>query len=393
MSEQPRRRRRATEESIVCDMDTEQSFIQEDSVQEDASLYSSWNEDNHQTYEDGRDAGYIRTEQHKEKPRVTKPLVAASHSGNGGRHKAGRKKFTLNSRLLLCCILFIFSAILSISSFSIGNWLSHITKDYGSYSYRTAVSRNTSNISYMTLCLGSILAFVFDEKDKKKSALLSVVFIIIGLYATELVSYFYHLKHGFFEIMGNKNPAASLKLTLLTGLIYPAILLAFVLLNKKLGKISLVFIILVVLQWLCFKNISILTVAASCVGFAKHLGFAGRKKTYERNQSTSFLQPENRIPKEDYMKDKEMSHMNSGRIVKAVVFLAFALVVLFSFETAADLIARGGEGISDIESVGGKTLEEAYYYQLGFVYEGYALVVRTLGRVLAVILTHMGARK
>ena len=32
------------------------------------------------------------------------------------------------------------------------------------------------------------------------------------------------------------------------------------------------------------------------------------------------------------------------------------------------MIARGGKGISQIESVGGKTLEEAYYYQLGFVY-------------------------
>lgn len=392
MSEQQRRRRRTAEESAVHDMDEKQSSVQAGSAEHKASGYSL-NGNNGWPYEEEKDRSSIGSEKHKENGRLTKGPVVSSHSGNAGRHKTSRKKFTMSSRLLLCCILFVFSAILSISSFSIGNWLSHITKDYGNYAYRTAVARNTLNIGYLTCCLGSILAFVFDEKDKKKSAVLSVVFIVIGLYATELVNYFYHLKNGFFEILGNKNPAADLKTSLLMGLIYPAILLAFVLFNKKLGKISLAFMIFAVLQWLWIKNISVLTAAACCVGFAKHFDFAGRKKTYARNHEDSFTQQQNRIPKENLMEDKKMSNWNGERIVKAVVFLAFALVVLFSFETAADLIARGGEGISDIESVGGKTLEEAYYYQLGFVYEGYALVVRTLGRVLAVILAHMGAKK
>ena len=84
---------------------------------------------------------------------------------------------------------------------------------------------------------------------------------------------------------------------------------------------------------------------------------------------------------------------NSTRIVRVIAFCIMAISILISFETAADLIAKGGDGISTITSVGGRTLDEAYYYELGFIYEGYALIVKAVGRVFAALLVWVGVKK
>lgn len=81
------------------------------------------------------------------------------------------------------------------------------------------------------------------------------------------------------------------------------------------------------------------------------------------------------------------------RIMRLIIFLIFAVFIIIAFEIAADLIARGGRGIGEIESVGGRTLEEAYYYELQFVYKGYSLAVRTFGKALAVIFAYLGGKK
>ena len=44
------------------------------------------------------------------------------------------------------------------------------------------------------------------------------------------------------------------------------------------------------------------------------------------------------------------------------------------FFMAASSIADGGSEIMQIQSVGGKTLEEAYYAELGTIYSGYAMI-------------------
>lgn len=80
---------------------------------------------------------------------------------------------------------------------------------------------------------------------------------------------------------------------------------------------------------------------------------------------------------------------SSINIMKAV-YLGLAAVVLVMFFMAAESIADGGSRIKMIESVGGKTLEEAYYYQLGSIYAGYAMISRALGIFFAAVLVWLG---
>ena len=64
------------------------------------------------------------------------------------------------------------------------------------------------------------------------------------------------------------------------------------------------------------------------------------------------------------------------------IFIAcciFSVVLIIMFFSAASSIKIGGLEIMSIESVGGKTLEEAYYQNLGYVYEGYCIAVRAIG--------------
>lgn len=60
-------------------------------------------------------------------------------------------------------------------------------------------------------------------------------------------------------------------------------------------------------------------------------------------------------------------------------FLIISIVLLIMFFSAADSIKTGGLDIMSIESVGGKTLEEAYYHGLGYIYEGYCIAIRASG--------------
>ena len=72
------------------------------------------------------------------------------------------------------------------------------------------------------------------------------------------------------------------------------------------------------------------------------------------------------------------------------VFLIASVIVLAVSFTAADEFVAGGTGISLIESVGGRTLEESYYYQLGHIYKGYAFMCRSIGVSLSAIMMWLG---
>lgn len=74
------------------------------------------------------------------------------------------------------------------------------------------------------------------------------------------------------------------------------------------------------------------------------------------------------------------------------VYFALAAVVLIMFFVAASSIVSGGNGIMMIQSVGGQTLEEAYYYELGAVYAGYAMITRALGIFFASVLVWLGLK-
>lgn len=84
---------------------------------------------------------------------------------------------------------------------------------------------------------------------------------------------------------------------------------------------------------------------------------------------------------------------NKMNIVKAILFSLIAIFILVMSFIAARQIAQGGLKIMDIQSVGGKTLEEAYYSSLGDVYQGYATVVRIIGMFFASVLVWLGLKK
>ena len=67
--------------------------------------------------------------------------------------------------------------------------------------------------------------------------------------------------------------------------------------------------------------------------------------------------------------------------------------MLIMFFIAAAKIAYGGNKIQQIESIGGETLEEAYYYDLGSIYAGYAMISCALGIFFSSVLVWLGLKK
>jgi hypothetical protein len=74
------------------------------------------------------------------------------------------------------------------------------------------------------------------------------------------------------------------------------------------------------------------------------------------------------------------------------VMFGFAFAILIMAFLAANSIKTGGDGIRIIQSVGGQTLEEAYYSELGIVYSGFAMFVRAAGLFFAAVLAWLGLR-
>lgn len=79
--------------------------------------------------------------------------------------------------------------------------------------------------------------------------------------------------------------------------------------------------------------------------------------------------------------------------LKLCIYLALSVIVLVMFFLSANQISESGKNIMLIQSVGGKTLEEAYYAELGVIYSAYATIVRALGLFFASILVWLGIKK
>ena len=77
--------------------------------------------------------------------------------------------------------------------------------------------------------------------------------------------------------------------------------------------------------------------------------------------------------------------------IRTIFFILAGIVLIMSLYSA-HCIASGGLNISSIESVGGKTLEEAYYQYSGLVYTGYATIVRATGIFFASVLAYLGIK-
>ena len=89
----------------------------------------------------------------------------------------------------------------------------------------------------------------------------------------------------------------------------------------------------------------------------------------------------------------EQEKATSKNSIIRMVYFGLALVILIMFFVAAGSIVKGGSEIMQIESVGGTTLEEAYYAELGSIYSGYAMIARAFGVFCASILVWLGLKE
>jgi uncharacterized Zn finger protein (UPF0148 family) len=100
--------------------------------------------------------------------------------------------------------------------------------------------------------------------------------------------------------------------------------------------------------------------------------------------------PISEIPQDQTKSQTQNEHIKKPFNTRLFVFAVLALVTIIMSFMAASNISDGGYQIMQIQSVGGKTLEEAYYQQLGNIYSGYAMFVRVCGIFFASVLVGFG---
>lgn len=98
----------------------------------------------------------------------------------------------------------------------------------------------------------------------------------------------------------------------------------------------------------------------------------------------------NQQPKEDRIENPIAKSYTPKKLSINIIFYVLAALVLIISLYAAHCVISGGMEIGSIESVGGQTLEEAYYQSLGTVFAGYAAMIRATGIFFASILAYIG---
>ena len=98
----------------------------------------------------------------------------------------------------------------------------------------------------------------------------------------------------------------------------------------------------------------------------------------------------NQQPKEDRIENPIVKSYTPKKLSINIIFYVLATLVLIISLYAAHCVISGGMEIGSIESVGGQTLEEAYYQSLGTVFAGYAAMIRATGIFFASILAYIG---
>ena len=81
----------------------------------------------------------------------------------------------------------------------------------------------------------------------------------------------------------------------------------------------------------------------------------------------------------------------SSSVIQFFYFALSAITLILSF-VAASSVSKGGLDIAGIQSVGGKTLEEAFYQYSGSVYAGYSNFMRASGIFFASVLAYLGIK-
>lgn len=75
-----------------------------------------------------------------------------------------------------------------------------------------------------------------------------------------------------------------------------------------------------------------------------------------------------------------------------LIYFIIAIVVFVLFLMAASNVSSAGEAISEIRSVGGETLEEAYYQSSYGLYSGISMALFATGITLSSILVWFGIK-
>lgn len=79
--------------------------------------------------------------------------------------------------------------------------------------------------------------------------------------------------------------------------------------------------------------------------------------------------------------------------IKIIISTIISILIFIIFLYAANEISESGKNIMNIQSVGGKTLEEAYYFELGRIYGAYAMISRAIGIFFSAIILCIGIKK
>lgn len=121
-----------------------------------------------------------------------------------------------------------------------------------------------------------------------------------------------------------------------------------------------------------------------------HCGFAFAEEVPTETVTSDAQQP--KMPEEAPAQAAAPEHRAAKKLPVNIVFYVLAALVLIMSLYAARCVISGGLEIGSIESVGGKTLEEAYYQSLGTVFAGYAAMIRATGIFFASILAYIGLK-
>lgn len=76
-------------------------------------------------------------------------------------------------------------------------------------------------------------------------------------------------------------------------------------------------------------------------------------------------------------------------LIKSICLFVCAAYIYQPFAHARNYFMSGGLEISRIQSVGGKTLEEAYYHELGTIYNGFAELSHAFGIVCIILFLYL----
>lgn len=110
----------------------------------------------------------------------------------------------------------------------------------------------------------------------------------------------------------------------------------------------------------------------------------------------SYLEDEESISREtieEFLNSMDEPEVKVKKKLGINIHFVLSGVVLLMFLLAAVAVGKGSMTISQIKSVHGNSLEQAYYSGLGDIYMGYSIIVAALGIFFSSVLVWIGKKK